>query len=968
MASSRLVGRYVCLFAELQDQADMAPTKYGHRHFQKQNKGGQMRVTTPRCALASSLGLVVATASLFFLLHWQATLMGQQAQQFDALQILMDASPAINASAYSALLHAAELLAKEQHDARPSRFQGKFPQFALALKTGAETAAARSAVQFMTFLDGPQNVLVFAEAQTHVGSHLVEDVYTNAYTNAQARIDAKRNATLFGKVMRRALDTIQVIGGQNAKTKGWTLDAHKNLPAYHLLRERFPNADWYIMFDDDTYVMLENLADFLGTLNASKPFYIGQPNRFKGCDGVKEFGHGPLFAQGGAGIIISRGGMNAMMPILDECIVKYKTCWAGDIRTGLCMRDAGVNITSNGQMHGSPPNAEFFFPDDPCTLPLTFHHSLPHQIQNLYDIEVYTRNITNSAPVHQETEIVVPHAVETSPIVAISATQSKNATLSNGTALELLANSGSNSTDATTKKRRNRSTTTMADIFAYLHLKNERTRMSVEEVRMRNNTDIRGRVGRSSECTAPEECLSACERWNECVGWVFDGYRCWMKKGPGRTVEAEIAERKEFKMTFATAPQKHKKLLPSVLLPKTRKASTASAVPTHAPQDTRPARVDSVVRTKHDAHEDSAAKTKKWSLFHMFSQKSLVQENTEQQKSSLTKASASDFAPEKENNMLKGTSAGHGQDGKTRTILKERNMQQRESASVVLKNVDEWNSKDGEITSEESSSENDSEEDDDSDDDKPISVIVRELQESHVHPQVPQYGKPAAPVVYAAIGTNTRNMNRRNSCSVAESDIRRLSMGMASQAKFIEADAPRRSTKRVSMVLDSSTLVGDRIIGPAMKNTQGYPLHNEMKPVLAAPHGVVVDAQMQLLRHKDRQQRRNSMVVGNGGRLVNGNLSAVDLSYMQNVQLMNQYQLQLLAAHYQHQNLLHQQQKYVQQQLPQIKKRNSLKRQSLIHFSEEEKASTTFKSVAASASAIRHQAAVEQALKKKECS
>ncbi|KAJ3348549.1 hypothetical protein HDU83_001231 [Entophlyctis luteolus] len=888
-----------------------------------------MRVTTPRCALASSLGLAVATASLFFLLHWQATLMGQQAQQFDALQILMDASPAINASAYSALLHAAELLAKEQHDARPSRFQGKFPQFALALKTGAETAAARSAVQFMTFLDGPQNVLVFAEvranpfpprkkksfqAQTHVGSHLVEDVYTNAYTNAQARIDAKRNATLFGKVMRRALDTIQVIGGQNAKTKGWTLDAHKNLPAYHLLRERFPNADWYIMFDDDTYVMLENLADFLGTLNASKPFYIGQPNRFKGCDGVKEFGHGPLFAQGGAGIIISRGGMNAMMPILDECIVKYKTCWAGDIRTGLCMRDAGVNITSNGQMHGSPPNAEFFFPDDPCTLPLTFHHSLPHQIQNLYDIEVYTRNITNSAPVHQETEIVVPHAVETSPIVAISATQSKNATLSNGTALELLANSGSNSTDATTKKRRNRSTTTMADIFAYLHLKNERTRMSVEE---------------------------------------------------------EIAERKEFKMTFATAPQKHKKLLPSVLLPKTRKASTASAVPTHAPQDTRPARVDSVVRTKHDAHEDSAAKTKKWSLFHMFSQKSLVQENTEQQKSSLTKASASDFAPEKENNMLKGTSAGQGQDGKTRTILKERNMQQRESASVVLKNVDkqEWNSKDGQITSEESSSENDSEEDDDSDDDKPISVIVRELQESHVHPQVPQYGKPAAaPVVYAAIGTDTRNMNRRNSCSVAESDIRRLSMGMASQAKFIEADAPRRSAKRVSMVLDSSTLVGDRIIGPAMKNTQGYPLHNEMKPVLAAPHGVVVDAQMQLLRHKDRQQRRNSMVVGNGGRLVNGNLSAVDLSYMQNVQLMNQYQLQLLAAHYQHQNLLHHQQKYVQQQLPQIKQRNSLKRQSLIHFSEEEKASTTFKSVAASASAIRHQAAVEQALKKKECS
>jgi hypothetical protein len=78
-----------------------------------------------------------------------------------------------------------------------------------------------------------------------------------------------------------------------------------------------------------------------------------------------------------------------MMPILDNCIKKYKPCWAGDIKTALCMRDAGVLIENvNGNIFNrDPPNSDYGFPANPCQNPITFHHLLVGQIQKLYHHE-----------------------------------------------------------------------------------------------------------------------------------------------------------------------------------------------------------------------------------------------------------------------------------------------------------------------------------------------------------------------------------------------------------------------------------------------------------------------------------------------------------------------------------------------------------------------------------------------------
>jgi hypothetical protein len=61
---------------------------------------------------------------------------------------------------------------------------------------------------------------------------------------------------------------------------GWKSDAHKNFPGFRSLRNTFPNASWYIMIDDDTYLYMANLDKFLSGYDATKPFYIGSSTMF----------------------------------------------------------------------------------------------------------------------------------------------------------------------------------------------------------------------------------------------------------------------------------------------------------------------------------------------------------------------------------------------------------------------------------------------------------------------------------------------------------------------------------------------------------------------------------------------------------------------------------------------------------------------------------------------------------------
>jgi hypothetical protein len=185
-----------------------------------------------------------------------------------------------------------------------------------------------------------------------------------------------------GHLAKRAAD--EIIPDQNSK--GWKSDAKKNIPGYKVLYEKFPNADWYIMIDDDTYLFMDNLKEKLDQYNPLDPVYLGAPTNFIGCDGVKEWGKSIYFAHGGSGIVLSRGAVLKMLPLIENCITKYDNCWAGDIRLSLCLRDAGILVKNGGYFSPDAPNDRFNY-SFPCATPRTFHHLLSHQIQTLYELD-----------------------------------------------------------------------------------------------------------------------------------------------------------------------------------------------------------------------------------------------------------------------------------------------------------------------------------------------------------------------------------------------------------------------------------------------------------------------------------------------------------------------------------------------------------------------------------------------------
>jgi hypothetical protein len=88
----------------------------------------------------------------------------------------------------------------------------------------------------------------------------------------------------------------------------------------------------------------------------------------------------------GSGIVISKGAMKLMMDRIDICIMQQRHCWAGDIRTGLCLKDVGVELTHRFEFNSNPPG-NYLRWRHPCIQPATFHHLLVPQMQAMYDFE-----------------------------------------------------------------------------------------------------------------------------------------------------------------------------------------------------------------------------------------------------------------------------------------------------------------------------------------------------------------------------------------------------------------------------------------------------------------------------------------------------------------------------------------------------------------------------------------------------
>lgn len=289
--------------------------------------------------------------------------------------------------------------------AKPSVSQSEdviCPQSALAddvlvvLRTGATESREKLPVHFRTTLRCVPHFAVFSDWDEEIEGHHVENVLGGV---SQETRDQHEDFKLYHHLQehgRQRLESQKVITALSGSSQGdylqtdkagWRLDKWKFLPMIDRAFEKKKDAKWYVFIEADTYLGWNNLLEYLGTFDDSKPYYIGKHLYINGV----EFGYG------GAGFVLSNPAMRKVIDQRSTHISEYedftRTHWVGDCALGKVLEDVKIPL------HRAFPH---FQGDSPATLDpatskinrdlwcyptITYHHVSSSEISQLWHFE-----------------------------------------------------------------------------------------------------------------------------------------------------------------------------------------------------------------------------------------------------------------------------------------------------------------------------------------------------------------------------------------------------------------------------------------------------------------------------------------------------------------------------------------------------------------------------------------------------
>jgi hypothetical protein len=149
---------------------------------------------------------------------------------------------------------------------------------------------------------------------------------------------------------------------------GWELDALKFIMGMEMLYLRIPDKKWYIILDDDTFLVKPSLELFLSRLDAQMPQYIGNAvGDYKG-----------RFAHGGSAVILSGAAMRRLFSRPDIVVKAYAASldetW-GDKLVATTLQKLGIYLDERYSHHfnGEPPEITRITTDKFCSPLVSFH-------------------------------------------------------------------------------------------------------------------------------------------------------------------------------------------------------------------------------------------------------------------------------------------------------------------------------------------------------------------------------------------------------------------------------------------------------------------------------------------------------------------------------------------------------------------------------------------------------------------
>ncbi|KAF3320533.1 hypothetical protein FCM35_KLT15229 [Carex littledalei] len=112
-------------------------------------------------------------------------------------------------------------------------------------------------------------------------------------------------------------------------------------------RLSLPNVRWYVMGDEDTVFLPDNLVRTLAKFDHHQMYYIGSNSESH----LQNIYFSYNMAFGGGGFAISRPLAQALAAMQDGCLNRYPTLYGSDDRIQACMAELGVPLTRHQGFH-----------------------------------------------------------------------------------------------------------------------------------------------------------------------------------------------------------------------------------------------------------------------------------------------------------------------------------------------------------------------------------------------------------------------------------------------------------------------------------------------------------------------------------------------------------------------------------------------------------------------------------------
>lgn len=177
-------------------------------------------------------------------------------------------------------------------------------------KTGHALLGDRVRAHLQTVSACLPELLIFSDADDTFHGHHVIDIIADIPAHLPHVWDHRENQwepyeQLHALLANGTLDQVDA-----STLQGWKTDKFKFLPGISRAWRMRPGKEWYVFFEDDTYIMWDSLFRMLGELDPDAPWYLGDPSpgRKPDPDSPKVW-----FANGGPGYILSRAAMQILV-------------------------------------------------------------------------------------------------------------------------------------------------------------------------------------------------------------------------------------------------------------------------------------------------------------------------------------------------------------------------------------------------------------------------------------------------------------------------------------------------------------------------------------------------------------------------------------------------------------------------------------------------------------------------------